>query len=138
MSEEGRQRMFSKYRPWLTIEGFWFWLAIIQLLVAPVAFQMGMDASLNPNTAWGRVVIYPGVALVHGSIAALILLLLLPRGRAFAILRAVLGWIAVGLSFYSFWEPGLIVTTLPLAMGGIRVALHDGRAIWTNPHDSTG
>lgn len=115
--------MLPKLRAWWSIEGFWFWSILVVLVVVYTAPVIHMEWLVRPGNGFWRLKVNLEVALLHGSLAFCVLLLMLCTGKAVAVLLRVLGLVAVVAGFHTLWWLGPVPTVIPLVWGGGRIGL---------------
>jgi hypothetical protein len=115
--------IFKWLKAWWSIEGFMLWFVLALVVFVYISSFIGMEWLLRPNNGFGRLADNTIVAATH-SILALLLLYLLPfKENKMIIIKILIGWIAIFLSFYSFWWYGPVVSVFPLIIGSIRFAI---------------
>lgn len=115
--------MRLNFRAWWSIEGFWFWLALVLLAFIYTAPVIHMEGLLRPENGFGRLSAHPEVGFLHGGLSFCILLLMLCKGKVATLLRRLLGWVAVIAGFHTLWWLGNVATVFPLVLGGSKVGL---------------
>jgi hypothetical protein len=115
--------MHVNFRAWWSIEGFWFWQALVLLAFIYTAPVIHMEWLLQPENGFGRLSAHPAVAFLHGSLSLCILLLMLCKGTIAILLLRILGWVAVVAGFHTLWWLGPVATVFPLVWGGGKVGL---------------
>lgn len=100
------------------LEGFWWWLVLLNLVLAYAAPHLGVAWLLNPENGFGRLRSYPEIGVLHGSLAIIMLILPSFKNKKAINLYNILAWIIQIIGLFCLMWPGPVATLPFLAFGG--------------------
>ena len=119
-------RKYSK--AWFSLEGALLWLVVLVVALSVNQTWFGQYFPVSEKNGWGRILAFRLTSAAHLVVAAAILGVMAFEVGVAKALRFILGIVAVCLGLYSFWSPGVMATSFPLAIGGLLAALKAGSA----------